>query len=134
MEIKYQTLNDIINRIDDKVKEWHRNRKKAKRIYNDVARGYADRDAIGRLDIIQIDHTQIDIPVVDDATGLVIERPWLTLGICVYSREPWCVYLSHEGPCRNVVRKAIEHGVYPMPIKSKKLIHPQNEKSYSFCK
>lgn len=111
-EIKYITICGIINRIDEKAKEMFRNYKKAKKVYDNVARGYADREALGRLDIIQIDHTQLDMQVIDDATGLVINRPWLTLGICVHSREPWCMYLSHEGPGANVVRKAIQHGVF----------------------
>ncbi|KQX56861.1 MULTISPECIES: Mu transposase C-terminal domain-containing protein [unclassified Paenibacillus] len=111
-EIKYSTVSDIIDRIDEKAKERLRNMKKAKAIYDEVARGYADRDADFRLDIVQIDHTQLDMQVIDDATGLVIDRPWITLGICVHSRMPWCFYLSHEGPSSNVVRKAIQHGVF----------------------
>jgi transposase InsO family protein len=111
-DIKYVTICGIIDRIDEKVKETRRNPSKAKRIYDEVARGYADRDALGRLDIVQIDHTKLDIPVIDDATGQVISRPWLTLGLCVHSREPWCMYLSAEGPSENVVRKAIQHGVF----------------------
>lgn len=112
-DIKYVTLNGIIDRISDRVKHSYRNPTKAKKIYDEVARGYADREALGRLDVIQIDHTRLDMSVVDDVTGLVIERPWLTLGICVYTREPWCIYLSAEGPSENVVRKAIKHGVFP---------------------
>lgn len=111
-EIKYVTICGIIDRIDEKVKVTRRNPSKAKKIYDEVARGYADRDALGRLDIIQIDHTQLDMPAMDDVTGQVIKRPWLTLGICAYSREPWCMYLSAEGPSENVVRKAIQHGVF----------------------
>lgn len=110
-EIPYITVAGIIGRIDEKALVLMRNYKKAKQIYDDVARGYADREAFGRLDIIQIDHTQIDIPVIDDVTGMIIERPWFTLGICVHSRSPWCMELSHEGPSTNIVRKAILHGV-----------------------
>ncbi len=112
-EIQYVTICEIINRIDDRVKLTYRNPSKAKQIYDEVARGYADREALGRLDNIQIDHTKLDIPVIDDITGQVISRPWLTLGICVYSREPWCMTLSAEGPSENIVRKAIQHGVFP---------------------
>ncbi|MGC6589684.1 Mu transposase C-terminal domain-containing protein [Paenibacillus sp. Dod16] len=111
-EINYITISGIIDRIDVRAKERYRNHKKAKQIYDPVARGYADREAVGRLDIVQIDHTQIDMMVIDDVTGMVINRPWLTLGICVYSRETWCMYLSSEGPSENVVRKAIKHGVF----------------------
>ncbi|CAM3105065.1 hypothetical protein PASE110613_16845 [Paenibacillus sediminis] len=112
-EIKYITICHIIERISKRVKETRRNPSKAKRTYDEVARGYADREALGRLDIIQMDHANLDIPAVDDITGLVVARPWLTLGLCVHSREPWCVHLSAEGPSENVVRKAIKNGVSP---------------------
>lgn len=112
-EIKYVTICGIIKRLNDKIKLTYREPSKAKRIYDEVARGYADREALGRLDIIQVDHTKLDMPARDDKTGLVIERPWLTLGIDVFTREPWCMILSAEGPSENVVRKAIQHGVFP---------------------
>lgn len=111
-EVSYSTISDIIDRIDKKARERFRNLKQAKAIYDDVARGYADRDALHPLDIIQIDHTRLDMQVIDDLTGLTIDRPWITLGIDVYSRMPWCLYISFEDPSANVVRKAIQHGVF----------------------
>ena len=111
-EASYSTISDIIDRIDKKARERFRNLKQAKAIYDDVARGYADRDALHPLDIIQIDHTRLDMQVIDDQTGLTIDRPWITLGIDVFSRMPWCLYISFEAPSANVVRKAIQHGVF----------------------
>lgn len=107
------TVCQIIDLIDNKVKLTHQNPSKPKQIYDEVARGYADREALGRLDIIQMDHTKLDISVIDDIIGQIINRPWLTLGICVYSREPWCMGLFAEGPSENTVRKAIQHEVFP---------------------
>lgn len=111
-EVSYSTISNIIDRIDKKAVERLRYMKRAKQIFDEVARGYSDRDAICRLDVIQMDHTRIDMQVIDDATGLVIDRPWLTIGIDVYDRGIWCFYLSHESPSINVVRKAIQHGVF----------------------
>lgn len=111
-EVSYSTISDIINRIDKKARERFRNLKQSKAIYDDVARGYADRDALHPLDIIQIDHTRLDMQVIDDQTGLTIDRPWITVGIDVFSRMPWCLYVSFEAPSANVVRKAIQHGVF----------------------
>ncbi|GLX71429.1 Mu transposase C-terminal domain-containing protein [Paenibacillus glycanilyticus] len=110
--LSYSTVSEILNRVDEKAKELYRNRKNATAIYEDVARGYADRDALHPLDIIQIDHTRLDMQVIDDITGLTIDRPWITIGIDVYSRLPWCLYVSFEPPSINVVRKAIQHGVF----------------------
>ncbi|REK71596.1 Mu transposase C-terminal domain-containing protein [Paenibacillus paeoniae] len=111
-EVSYSTISDIIDRIDKKARERFRNLKQSKAIYDDVARGYADRDALHPLDIIQIDHTRLDMQAIDDKTGLTIDRPWITLGIDVFSRMPWCLYISFEPPSANVVRKAIQHGVF----------------------
>jgi len=111
-EVSYSTISDIIDRIDKKARERFRNLKKAQAIYDDVARGYADRDALHPLDIIQIDHTRLDMQVIDDQTGLTIDRPWITVGIDVFSRMPWCLYISFEAPSANVVRKAIQQGVF----------------------
>lgn len=38
------------------------------------------------LDVIQIDHTPMDIILADDKTRQAIGRPWLTVAIDVYSR------------------------------------------------
>lgn len=72
-EVKYSTISDIIDRIDKQAVERLRNINKAKTIYDEVARGYANREAIYRLDIIQMDHTCLDMQVIDDVTGLVIK-------------------------------------------------------------
>lgn len=109
--ISYTTILNIIKRVDEKAVETYRNLRSAKKIYDEVARGYAERDALGPLDIIQIDHTRLDLMVIDEITG-VVERPWITLGIDVFSRMPWCLYMSFEPPSMHVVRKAIQHGVF----------------------
>ena len=38
------------------------------------------------LEVVQIDHTPVDVIVVDEAHGLPIGRPWLTLAIDVAIR------------------------------------------------
>ncbi|HEY2492283.1 MAG TPA: hypothetical protein VGI33_05170 [Paenibacillus sp.] len=121
-EVPYSTICNIIERIDEKAKLRLRNIKAASAVYDDVARGYADREALYPLDIVQIDHTLLDIEVLDDETGLNLGRPWITLGIDVYARMPWCLYVSFEDPSANVVRKAIQHGVFPKKGKDTRLI------------
>ncbi len=51
------------------------------------------------LDIIQIDHTKLDIIVVDEQDRLPIGRPWITLAIDVYSRmvPGFCISLDPPG-------------------------------------
>ena len=50
------------------------------------------------LAVVQIDHTPVDIILVDNETRKPLSRPWLTLAIDVYSRMVLGIYLSFENP------------------------------------
>ncbi len=50
------------------------------------------------LDIVQIDHTQVDVVVVDAASRQSMKRPWLTLAIDVHTRMVLGAYLSLDEP------------------------------------
>ena len=50
------------------------------------------------LELVQIDHTQADVFVVDEATRRSIGRPWLSLAIDVASRAVVGIYLAMERP------------------------------------
>lgn len=45
-----------------------------------------------------IDHTQIDLELVDSETGVALGRPWLTLMIDAYSRRILAVWLTFDAP------------------------------------
>jgi putative transposase len=45
-----------------------------------------------------LDHTQIDLELVDSETGLPLGRPWLTLLIDAYSRRILAYYLTFDEP------------------------------------
>lgn len=109
--LKEITLYKILNRISEKTEERMREGKKAIEKYDSVERGFANKEAMYPLHLVEIDHTPLDLDVLDDKSGLVIGRPWLTLGIDVYSRMIWCMYLSFEPPSANRVRKAIQQGI-----------------------
>lgn len=75
--------------------------------------------AIGSLEaseplaVVQIDHTRVDVIVVDSITREPIKRPWLTLAIDVYSRCVVGFYLSLEAPSATSVALCIAHAVLP---------------------
>lgn len=48
--------------------------------------------------VVQIDHTEADIILVDEVHRLPIGRPWLTLAIDVFSRMVVGVYVTFEKP------------------------------------
>ncbi|CAN7743312.1 DDE-type integrase/transposase/recombinase [Variovorax sp. LjRoot290] len=50
------------------------------------------------LELVQIDHTQADLFVVDEATRRAIGRPWLSVAIDVASRAVVGIYLAMERP------------------------------------
>jgi putative transposase len=65
------------------------------------------------LSIVQIDHTLVDVIVVDSATRKPIQRPWLTLAIDVYSRCVAGFYLSLEPPSATSVALCVAHAALP---------------------
>jgi putative transposase len=77
------------------------------------------RPVIGSLEsgaplaLVQIDHTLVDVIVVDSATRTPIQRPWLTLAIDVYSRCVAGFHLSLEPPSATSVALCIAHATLP---------------------
>jgi putative transposase len=70
-------------------------------------------EATWPLSLVQIDHTLVDVIVVDSATRAPIQRPWLTLAIDVCSRCVVGFYLSLEPPSATSVALCISHAVLP---------------------
>ncbi|MDR3542013.1 MAG: DDE-type integrase/transposase/recombinase [Desulfosporosinus sp.] len=118
-EPKRITMLKLLDRIDPQIKVRMRDGNKAAKKYDDLIRGFSNEKAQYPLHIVEIDHTELDIDVIDGNSGLVIGRPWITLGIDVYSRMVWCMYVSFEPPSANVVRKAIQHGISFKSVKEK---------------
>jgi len=70
-------------------------------------------EATWPLSLVQIDHTLVDVIVVDSLTRAPIQRPWLTLAIDVYSRCIVGFHLSLEAPSATSVALCIAHAVLP---------------------
>lgn len=65
------------------------------------------------LQVVQIDHTQMDIEIVDDEFRLPIGRPWITVAIDVYSRAVTGFVVALESPSAVSVGLVIAHSVLP---------------------
>ena len=65
------------------------------------------------LEVVQIDHTPVDVIVVDEAHRLPIGRPWLTLAIDVATRVVVGFYVSLEAPSSTSVALCLTHAVLP---------------------
>ncbi|QIC07170.1 transposase [Brevibacillus sp. 7WMA2] len=116
--LSYETVVKLLGRINKQIRERMRNGKKAGEIYDPIQRGWSNEEAMFPLHIVEIDHTLLDIDVIDKS-GEVMGRPWITLGIDVYTRMVWCMYVSFERPSANKVRKAIQHGIFLKRSKEK---------------
>jgi putative transposase len=65
------------------------------------------------LSLVQIDHTLVDVIVVDSETREPLQRPWLTLAIDVCTRCVAGLHLSLEPPSATSVALCISHAALP---------------------
>lgn len=68
------------------------------------------------LSVIQIDHTKVDIILVDEYYRKPYKRPWITLAIDVYSRMVVGFYLSFDTPGALGTGLCIAHSILPKEI------------------
>ena len=62
------------------------------------------------LQTIMIDHTLLDIILLDDVTYTEIGRPWLTIALDTYSRCVWGYHLGFQSPNADIVGLTIRMG------------------------
>jgi putative transposase len=115
----YDTVYKILKRLNPELKERMRNGKAGDEKYTEVQRGFSNREAKFPLHIVEIDHTQLDLDIIDEKTGYVIGRPYITLGIDVYSRKVWCMEVSFDPPSADKVRRALMKGLFFKDAKEK---------------
>ncbi len=70
-------------------------------------------EAAWPLSIVQIDHTKVDVIVVDAISRKPIQRPWLTLAIDVCSRCVLGFHLSLDAPSATSVALCLHQAILP---------------------
>lgn len=65
------------------------------------------------LAVVQIDHTEADIILVDEVHRKPIGRPWMTLAIDVCTRTVAGLYITYEKPSAASVGMCIAHAICP---------------------
>ena len=65
------------------------------------------------LAVVQVDHTLVDLVLVDDVHRLPIGRPWLTLLIDVFSRMVLGFYISFDPPGNLSLGLCLSHAFLP---------------------
>lgn len=86
-------------------------RKAAEKVYSPVEGSFPGADA--PLAVIQIDHTKLDIVLVDDIHRRPIGRPWITLTIDVFSRMVVGFYVSFDPPGALSTGLCLAHAILP---------------------
>ena len=79
--------------------------------YSDQVESLSDKDF--PLSVVQIDHIQVDIILVDEYYRKPYKRPWLTVAIDVYSRIVLGFYLSFEAPGALATGICIANSILP---------------------
>lgn len=116
-KVSKRTLDSIISKIPKAILIRCREGEQAwKNQFKLVQTGFTNNEAMCPLHIVALDHTTLDIMVVDEE-GNVIGRPVLTVGLDLYSRMPWAVHLSLDYPSTLKVKRLVEHGVSPKNYK-----------------
>jgi len=106
------TIRNRINEISERTKIAKRRSKKiAAEIFEPIRGHFPGADY--PLAVVQIDHTPMDVIVVDEHDRLPIDRPYLTIVIDVFSRMiiGFAIYL--EKPSAFTTGLAISHAVLP---------------------
>lgn len=65
------------------------------------------------LERIEIDHSPVDLFIIDKVTGLVLGRPWLTVAIDRFSRCIVGVYFSFHAPSAYSVMYCLRQAILP---------------------
>jgi putative transposase len=65
------------------------------------------------LQRVEIDHTKLDLFVIDTERGMPIGRPWLTTAIDVYSKTIFGIYMSFNPPSYLSLMQCLLHGIRP---------------------
>ena len=108
----YQTVRRRIDSISDYEKTKHREGRSVARKRFDP-KTTSNPDAIFPMSSVQIDHSPMDLLVVDETYRQAIGRPWLTVAIDTYSRMILGYYLGFERPNTMSVGLCISHAILP---------------------
>lgn len=73
------------------------------------------------LSVVQIDHTKVDIILVDEVYRKPVGRPWVTMAIDIYSRMVVGLYLSFDPPGALAAGMCVAHSILPKEIYLSKL-------------
>jgi len=108
----YNTLRHRIAMISDyDLVRYRLGKKEARKKYDPKINSFPDADF--PLSSVQIDHTPLDLIVVDSEQRKPVGRPWITLAIDTYSRMVLGFNVTFEHPSAMSVGLALAHAILP---------------------
>jgi putative transposase len=106
----WRTIKARVDRIDRRAVAIKRKDSKVIKATKAVPGQYT---ALRPLEVVQIDHTEVDVFLVDDETRKSMDaRPWLTLAIDVFTRMVVGFHLSMDKPSRVSLGLCMLNAVY----------------------
>jgi len=78
------------------------------------------------LERVEVDHTPLDLLLIDDLTGLVIGRPTVTFILDRKTREPLGFEVGFEPPSQLAVMRALRHAILPKTYVSQEYPEVEN--------
>ncbi|MEK3864577.1 Mu transposase C-terminal domain-containing protein [Paenibacillus sp. FSL H7-0716] len=107
--LEYDTVYKIVDRIDKYVME--RINKGDIADPKLIKEKASNQFAMAPLHVIELDHARLPITLIDPETGAELGEPWLTLGICVFTRMVWGFNLSFNEPSGQKVMRTLLNGI-----------------------
>lgn len=83
----------------------------ARNLYRPIESEFPGADS--PLAVVQVDHTEADIILVEETTRLPIGRPWMTLAIDVNTRVVVGIYVTFEHPSAVSVGMCLSNAILP---------------------
>ena len=108
------TIRRRIARTPEQVAAKCRKGSQAARVYEPLAGNFPTPE--GALGVVQIDHTKVDVILVDDLTRQPVGRPWITVAIDIFSRMIAGFYVSFDPPGAMSTGLCLAHAMLPKRI------------------
>lgn len=89
-------------------------RRKGERAYHLMFNAWGIGIKLSRpLERVEIDHSKLDIYLVDEELGLPLGRPWITMAIDVYTGMPLGFHIGLEDPGWQSLMLCLKHSIFP---------------------
>lgn len=115
--LKLPCKSTLLRRIDEILPEERERKRNGRNAALDHRASRGSLPGVDRLHAIwQIDHTKVDIILVDEKDRVSIGRPWITLAIDVYSRMVVGWYVSFDPPGTLGTGICISNAILPKEV------------------